>query len=109
LDLFRVSKDVPKTEGKAMTETFEQRWKRKQAEAQQRPTLTIQGKIYNRIPWGSGGHAAQDPCGDCGVEVGQYHVLFCEMEECPKCGCQLLGCDCEPEDMRHGEPGAVDG
>jgi hypothetical protein len=93
-----------------MNGTFEQKWERKKAEAQERQTLRIEGKVYARIRWGSeNSPEAEYPCGDCGVEICQLHVLFCDMEECPKCGGQLLSCDCEPEDMRHGDPGAVDG
>jgi hypothetical protein len=34
-------------------------------------------------------------CGDCGCSAGAYHHLHCDWEECPSCGSQLLGCDCE--------------
>ncbi len=34
------------------------------------------------------------PCHDCGVLKGQYHAAGCDMEECPKCRKQLLGCGC---------------
>lgn len=34
-------------------------------------------------------------CHDCGVEEGQLHVYNCDMERCPFCGRQLIGCgDC---------------
>jgi len=35
-----------------------------------------------------------DRCGDCGVRLGGYHHLGCDIAECPACGGQLLGCDC---------------
>ena len=33
-------------------------------------------------------------CHDCGAEVGEYHLENCDTERCPKCGGQLLSCDC---------------
>ena len=37
---------------------------------------------------------ASNPCPDCGVVKGQYHAEGCDMEECPNCHGQLLGCPC---------------
>ena len=37
---------------------------------------------------------ADIPCHDCGVLKGQYHCDGCDVEECPKCHHQLLGCSC---------------
>lgn len=34
-------------------------------------------------------------CGDCGAEYGYYHHPGCDIERCPICGEQALGCDCE--------------
>jgi len=34
-------------------------------------------------------------CGDCGVEEGQIHKEFCDMERCSICGEQLISCDCD--------------
>ena len=58
----------------------------------------IGGKKYERVKygdencnWGADDHA----CGDCGVIKGQFHAsLLCDVEECPCCGCQALGCEC---------------
>ena len=33
-------------------------------------------------------------CGDCGVEPGGFHHLGCDMQDCPRCGRQLLSCGC---------------
>lgn len=33
-------------------------------------------------------------CHDCGAAEGMIHELGCDMEECPFCGGQLIGCEC---------------
>ena len=34
-------------------------------------------------------------CPDCNAYVGEYHLPHCDIERCPKCGLQLITCDCE--------------
>jgi hypothetical protein len=72
-------------------------WPEKIAEAQRTKTYTICGKEEPRIrfgeekeKWGIG----QQPCRDCAVLRGQYHVLGCCVERCPVCGGQVFTCRC---------------
>lgn len=37
---------------------------------------------------------ADVPCHDCLVVRGQFHLSNCDVEECPRCHGQLLGCGC---------------
>lgn len=44
-------------------------------------------------------------CPDCNIAPGGNHHFNCDQEECPKCGGQLISCDCfgdgdEPEGTR---------
>ena len=37
-------------------------------------------------------------CGDCGMARGQLHQIGCDLEPCPRCGCQAISCDCFYDD-----------
>ena len=38
-------------------------------------------------------------CGDCGAFKGKPHHLGCDVERCPICGGQAIGCDCLDDAM----------
>jgi hypothetical protein len=40
------------------------------------------------------GRKPPSPCHDCAALIGQFHVSGCDMEECPVCGGQQIGCGC---------------
>ena len=76
-------------------------WPEKIEAAQTVPAYSIDGTEYPRIPYGgeSGDWGAdRQPCHDCAVIKGQYHVTGCDVEQCPACGEQVLSCDCEHDD-----------
>ena len=63
---------------------------------------TVNGIAYRRLPyvweetWGPRGPEAER-CNDCGARLGHLHHPGCDLEECPKCGQQVLGglgCEC---------------
>jgi hypothetical protein len=56
--------------------------------------LIIDGKPYNRKKYGEDGWGNGGKCHDCGAKEGEYHVIGCDVERCPKCGMQLISCDC---------------
>jgi hypothetical protein len=39
--------------------------------------------------------AAHKICHDCYVQEGNIHKLNCDMEDCPFCGQQFIGCGCK--------------
>lgn len=77
-------------------------------EAQEINEYEIGGRTYPRIRYGdekrAGGgwhlraNGQTHPCGDCGVQVGQFHIPGCDVEECPKCGGQSISCNCDWDD-----------
>ncbi len=39
-------------------------------------------------------HVKDVACHDCGALKWEFHEPGCDMEDCPRCGKQLLGCEC---------------
>jgi len=37
---------------------------------------------------------ASGRCHDCNIKHGGFHHPGCDVERCPKCGLQLISCDC---------------
>ena len=51
--------------------------------------LYIDGNWYKRLS------VMPECCPDCGAKKGFYHYFVCDQEICPKCGKQLLLCECK--------------
>ena len=76
-------------------------WPERIQEAQHVLTYPIGGVAYARVPYGSESSdwdAEHLPCHDCRVVKGQFHVPSCDVEQCPACGEQAIGCDCPRDD-----------
>lgn len=73
-------------------------WPEKIKAAQELPAYTSNGRSVSRIRYGDeqdDWDADKQPCHDCAVFKGEFHVPGCDVEECPACGGQLISCDCE--------------
>jgi|SRR5688572_27160344 len=76
-------------------------WPERIEEAQTILTVSIAGVEHPRIRYGNESDdwgADRQPCRDCTVLKGQLHVPSCHVEQCPACGGQVIGCECEPGD-----------
>jgi len=65
--------------------------------SQANPTYLIDGKPFDRVPYGEedpGEPPANPACRDCAAAPGQFHVPGCCLERCPRCGDQAIGCGC---------------
>lgn len=58
------------------------------------PDGTLMAAILYNPDYGGEDHR----CHDCNVKVGQHHHPGCDMERCPKCQGQLIGCGCLEDD-----------
>ena len=63
--------------------------------------ITFEGdaRMYQAIPYiNPATFDDENPnCHDCGVQIGAKHHAGCDMESCPRCGSQLISCDCVVE------------
>lgn len=57
----------------------------------------LDGTVLEAIPYGQERRYPDvtGRCHDCGVSQSGYHHRGCDMEECPGCHEQLIGCDCD--------------
>jgi len=52
----------------------------------------IRNRMWRRI-W----HMDPERCDNCGVIAGEYHEFGCQLETCPCCKGQVVGCDCSED------------
>ena len=65
-------------------------------------SFKIAGQDFERIVCGyERGNFAEfaidTECSNCGVPTGFFHLLGCDLEQCPKCKEQALSCFCSYE------------
>lgn len=77
---------------------------KRHAQAQAITSYRIAGREYPRIGYGDETDEQDwvaalaregSPCGDCAVHRGDLHLPGCDLEQCPRCHGQAIGCECE--------------
>ena len=56
--------------------------------------------MYERVPFGEESNYCESEeyyCSHCEVSPGEFHEEDCDGEQCPKCGEQLITCECQGE------------
>lgn len=77
-------------------------WPERIRAAQADTAMWRRGGFYQRIRYGSEPDdwgADHQPCGDCGVIKGEFHVPGCDIEACPRCRGQSISCRCSDDDL----------
>jgi hypothetical protein len=68
------------------------------AAAQEIRTYLIGGEALPRIRFGDAGgeesYESDEPCDFCRASKGQFHIVGCAGERCPKCENTLIQCEC---------------
>jgi hypothetical protein len=62
--------------------------------------IVIERTAYERIPQRK---TKAGRCHDCGVEADGVHHLGCDAERCPRCGGQLISCECRGKVLIRGK------
>jgi len=78
-------------------------------ESQKEKTEKLHGRRFRRVKYGNEKWVDENgesynfdwqeittqPCHDCHAIRGQYHCFGCDVEQCPRCKGQQLGCSCK--------------
>ena len=76
-------------------------WPEQLAASQLETTVVKNGVEHPRVRYGEERDdwgADRSPCHDCAAVKGEYHGPGCDVERCPICDGQAMGCDCDDPD-----------
>jgi hypothetical protein len=78
-------------------------WRAQIAAAQANTHYLVDGVPFPRIRFGDAGgdehRESDETCIGCYVRKGQFHVVGCDAERCPRCEGHAVGCLCFADDV----------
>jgi len=81
-------------------------WPDRIRESQAVRTIDKGGRDHPRVRYGDESDdwgADRGPCHDCAVVKGEFHVVGCDVERCPVCDGQAIGCECSEDSGQDAE------
>ena len=63
----------------------------------------IGDRTYEPVPYHPDYGDEDHRCHDCNIKRGGLHHPGCDMERCPKCGGQIISCDCFRDEEEEDE------
>jgi len=81
-----------------MSQNSKPRWQGSNKPPENPLRFVIESRQFDRVPFGDWDEDPDLPkCQHCGAVSGEFHLIGCDKEPCPRCGGQAISCECSYE------------